>query len=207
MDPATPVPVRDDARTVPSVAPPRVTIAEDDDDVRAALAGLFARDGFDVTHLADGNALVEHLMRSREQDQVPDLVILDHRMPGWCGLEILEAMQATGWRLPVIVITAFGPEVTDPARALGARAVFEKPFDPDDLRTAVYYWLGRNDTPVPAARGSRTERVRVLDLACATCGGRDDVRLPALGEGVYFCEDCWERARPPALGEDLGGGD
>jgi two-component system response regulator (stage 0 sporulation protein F) len=117
--------------------PYRLTIAEDDHDIRDALARLLTEDGFEVTQVANGELLVQQL----EGPHLPDMLILDHRMPGYSGLDILRVLHKWGWDIPVIMITAFGKEVFPVARSLGACAVFEKPFDHDDLRAAVYFYL------------------------------------------------------------------
>jgi two-component system response regulator (stage 0 sporulation protein F) len=119
--------------------PYRLTIAEDDDDIRDTLARLFTEDGFEVTQVASGELLVQHL---EGKSQSPDMLILDHRMPGYSGLDILRVLHKWEWDIPVIMITAFGKEVFPLARSFGACAVFEKPFDHDDLRTAVHFYLG-----------------------------------------------------------------
>ncbi len=60
-------------------------------------------------------------------------------MPGWNGLAVLQHLRREDWAMPFIVITAFGDEDThQEASRLGAAAVFDKPFDVDDLRTAVF---------------------------------------------------------------------
>jgi DNA-binding NtrC family response regulator len=59
-------------------------------------------------------------------------------MPAFSGLEVLADLRSKNTTLPVILITAFGDRQTHAeALALGAYAVFDKPFDVDDLRTAL----------------------------------------------------------------------
>jgi DNA-binding response OmpR family regulator len=66
-----------------------------------------------------------------------DLLVSDIRMPVCSGLQILESLRLARWPMPAILMTAFGDEQTR-ARAEGLGAViFMKPFDMDDLRTAV----------------------------------------------------------------------
>jgi len=124
-----------------AVRPPRVILAEDDLEMRSMLAESLRRDGYQVVEAADGRAL-EALIRSSfhatPQGEPVDLIVTDVRMPGCSGLSVLEAVREAHWAIPVIVITAYGDEAThDEARQLGAVAVFDKPFDLDDLRTAV----------------------------------------------------------------------
>jgi DNA-binding response OmpR family regulator len=135
--------------------PYRLTIAEDDDDIRDALARLLTQDGFEVTQVVNGELLVQQL--ESESHQL-DMLILDHRMPGYSGLDILRVLHRWGWDIPVIMITAFGKEVFPEARSLGACAVFEKPFDHDDLRAAVHFYLSSpSSSPARAHEGPGEE--------------------------------------------------
>jgi DNA-binding NtrC family response regulator len=62
------------------------------------------------------------------------LVFLDLRLPDSDDLHVLAAMRRLSPRTPVILMTAHGtPELADAARALGAFAVIDKPFDMGDL--------------------------------------------------------------------------
>ena len=122
--------------------PPRsVVVAEDDDEIRQAVALALRAEGFDVVEVLDGESLIEYLDRCWQTDSLPDLVITDHRMPVYTGLEVLTGLQEIGWQIPVILITAFGVEVREIAWALGAYAVFDKPFELDDLLTAAHWSL------------------------------------------------------------------
>jgi CheY-like chemotaxis protein len=183
------------------VEPHRLAIAEDDHEVRLALAQLLALDGFEVTHVGDGDQLVEHLRESRQEHGLPDLLVLDHRMPGRTGLEVLETLGAVGLEIPVILISAFGDEIRQVAQARGARAVLDKPFDPHDLLTAIYYFLG-------SARRAPSAAARALpDPLCAACGDSRRICLDPRTESLYLCTDCQERAAPPGALDDLGEGD
>jgi DNA-binding NtrC family response regulator len=132
---------------------PLIYIAEDDDDLREALAELFAYDGFAVRAAPDGGTIFDWLFRERRPCmRLPDVIVTDHRMPGYCALDILECLVEVRWTIPVIVITAYGPELRSMARALGACAVFEKPFDPDALRRAALHCV---DAEFPRQKPSR----------------------------------------------------
>jgi CheY-like chemotaxis protein len=123
---------------------PTMLIAEDDEEIRFALTEIFVHDGFDVTGVADGRLLLSCLRRLERRRQLPDIIVTDHRMPGLTSTEVLEILRDAGYTIPVIVITAFAHEVETIAEALGACAVFEKPFDADDLRTVVAWWSSPN---------------------------------------------------------------
>jgi len=129
-----------------SATPARILLAEDDVEMRRLLAATLRRDGYEVIEAADGielRRLVElHLLDNREHPAV-DLVITDIRMPGQSGLRVLAGLRSEDWATPVLLITAFGDEATHAeAKRMGAAAVFDKPFDLDDLRTAVLNLVG-----------------------------------------------------------------
>jgi DNA-binding NtrC family response regulator len=121
--------------------PPRVLLAEDDTELREFLASALRSDGYDVVEAEDGTELLDALatgmLRPAESPSC-DIVISDIRMRGKTGLEVLAGLRQTDWSTPVILITGYGDVHTQTeAERLGAAAVFDKPFDIDDLRTAV----------------------------------------------------------------------
>jgi CheY-like chemotaxis protein len=118
-----------------------VLLAEDDDDLRELLAVQLRRRGYQVTALCDGNALMDQLGAMLTGDgasALPDLVVSDIRMPNGTGLDVLAFLRCLGWRLPVVLITAFGDDATHlDAAELGAAAVLDKPFTLADLDAVV----------------------------------------------------------------------
>jgi DNA-binding NtrC family response regulator len=119
----------------------RLLIAEDDRTFRSFLATNFRDDGYEVEEVCDGYALLQTLAASIEdgaEARTPCVVITDVSMPNVGGLDVLRWVRDQAIDLPFIVITAFGSRTTrDRATRLGAYAVLEKPFNLDDLRTAV----------------------------------------------------------------------
>jgi CheY-like chemotaxis protein len=117
---------------------PRVLLAEDDDEMRLLLADELRHDGYDVLEARDGKEMELRLKSVRHCPlTAPDVIIMDVRMPGHSGLEILTLLRTANWTTPVVLITAF-PEPDIVARASELNAtVFGKPFDIDDLRFAV----------------------------------------------------------------------
>ena len=125
--------------------PKRLLLAEDDEALRTLLAETLRRDGYQVIEAKHGMQLLEALepvMFEGQLEERPDLIISDYHMPGCTGMSILAGLHSSGLQIPFIVITAFGDEATHTrAKHLGAVAVFDKPFDLDDLRTAVLNFI------------------------------------------------------------------
>ncbi|MGA7124622.1 MAG: response regulator [Polyangiaceae bacterium] len=127
-------------------------MAEDDEEMRSAVVETLRNDGYEVSEVTDGGRLLVALAQEyphEEGKDLIDLLISDVRMPVCTGVQILEQMRAASSLLPVILMTAFGDEGTRrQARLLGS-VLFNKPFDIDDLRTAVACLLRRE--PMGAA--------------------------------------------------------
>jgi two-component system response regulator (stage 0 sporulation protein F) len=117
----------------------RVFLSDDDDDMRALVSHVLIGDGFEVVESKDGLDTLNRLEEAYDGAQgLPDLLILDVLMPHYSGLGVLTALRKAHWSTPVIVMTSFAHEsVATRARQLGAIAVFRKPFDMDDFRTAA----------------------------------------------------------------------
>jgi response regulator NasT len=117
----------------------RVVIAEDEALIRLDLAEMLAEEGFDVVAQAsDGESAVELV-----QQHVPDLVVLDVKMPKLDGISA--AAQIAERRLaPVVILTAYSQrELVERARDAGAMAYVVKPFDRADLVPAIAMAMSR----------------------------------------------------------------
>jgi two-component system response regulator (stage 0 sporulation protein F) len=122
--------------------PNHIFLAEDDKEMRAMLAFALRKDGYEVTECSNGVDLFTHLepffLAERIEQKDVAMIISDIRMPGFTGMEVLESASKMDGFPPVVLITAFGDEKTHAlAGELGAAAVFDKPFDMDDLLTKV----------------------------------------------------------------------
>jgi CheY-like chemotaxis protein len=116
----------------------RIVLAEDNHAMRRLMARALDGDGYELVEAANGLDLVEELRRARNMGTVPALIVSDIHLPGCSGLAVLRAIRSWGWRVPMILVTAFGSdEMLDEAFRLDATAVLMKPFDLDDLRSAV----------------------------------------------------------------------
>jgi len=104
--------------------------------MRALLAQSLRADGFEVSESPDGMDVLARL--ASDDPEEFDLIISDIRMPGVTGLEFLEGLHEREGFPPTILITAFGDAKTHAEAArVGALAVFDKPFEIEDLIAAV----------------------------------------------------------------------
>jgi two-component system nitrogen regulation response regulator NtrX len=113
---------------------PRILVIDDDAGIRESLKMTLEYDGYDVSGAATGQeglALVER--------EAPDLVLLDVKMPGMDGLEVLPRLHSMYPTLPVVMISAHGtPSSAVEAIRKGALDFLEKPFESTDrLRVTI----------------------------------------------------------------------
>jgi two-component system, LuxR family, response regulator FixJ len=110
-----------------------VSVVDDDVSLRRSLRNLLSSVGFEVETFESAEAFLASDSRERAA-----CLVLDLRMPGMGGLDLLSHLAATGSRLPVIVLTAHGD---DDARRrsldAGAVAFLIKPFQSAALLDAI----------------------------------------------------------------------
>ena len=118
-----------------------ILLAEDDEGMRRLLALMLRKEGYQVTECPDGISLLDQLSSfflHEENQRNFDLIISDIRMPGVTGMEILMGASENKNFPPMILITAFGDKETHiQAERLGVAALFDKPFDIDDMLNKV----------------------------------------------------------------------
>jgi CheY-like chemotaxis protein len=117
----------------------RVLVADDDEDMRALVTATLHADGCSTVEACDGEELLALLRTSLDEPWLrPDVVVADVKMPKLSGLGVLAALKRARWDLPVVMITVVSDEsIHTVAKRLGAVGVLHKPFDPNDLLTAV----------------------------------------------------------------------
>lgn len=135
-----------DQKETTATDPYHILLAEDDKEMRALLSLALRKAGYEVTECRDGVGLLTHLepllLPNGIGDKDVDLIISDIRMPGFTGMEVLEGAPMNEGFPPMILITAFGDEETHAlAKEFGAAAMFDKPFDMDELLAKVHELL------------------------------------------------------------------
>ncbi len=112
----------------------RIVIIDDHTLFREGLQSLLSRHGIEVVaSISDGR---EGIRQVRELK--PDIVLLDVRMPGMSGLEVLKQLQQIRRESPVVMLTTSGDE-RDLVEALrsGAKGYLLKDMEPDDVVAAL----------------------------------------------------------------------
>jgi two-component system response regulator ChvI len=103
----------------------RVLVVDDDEFFRESLAQNLADAGFVVETAANGEEAIEHLAGGNEPPA--DLVILDWKMPGLTGIEVLRRVRQGGVETPVIFLTTLTDQIyEESALASGAVDFVEK---------------------------------------------------------------------------------
>lgn len=122
-----------------------VIVVDDDREVRGIVRDILEQDGYQVTAVADGEALLAMVHRHH-----PDLVILDMMLPGMQGLEVLRHLQDHD-RIPTIVVTGkTGESDRVVGLELGADDYMVKPFSHPELLARVHAVLRRAQVPQAA---------------------------------------------------------
>ena len=124
----------------------RVLIVDDDESVRSLLRMTLPTDEYTVAEASSGDEALARL-----DDEVPDLVLLDWKMPGQHGSLVLDELKTRYPALPVIVLTAeLAEHHRDLANALKVDAFLTKPFSPLELLATVERLVGERPVDEPA---------------------------------------------------------
>lgn len=110
-----------------------VLVVDDEQDLRDGSERILTRAGFHVLKASRGDEALEVLPKHKVS-----IVLLDLKMPGMDGMEVLKHIRALDETILVIVITGYATvETAIEAMKRGAYDFISKPFDPDQLRIVV----------------------------------------------------------------------
>ncbi len=110
-----------------------ILIIDDDDQLRKSFERLLMEEGYSVKSAPSGELGLDLVTET-----VPDLVILDMRLPGMNGLETFHAIHKIEPKLPVIIMTAYGTtETAIEATKMGAFDYILKPFEVPDMLAVI----------------------------------------------------------------------
>ena len=191
----------------------RIAIVDDDPGQRQLLANALERAGYETLRCEDGPQGLEAAAQA-------SLMLLDVRMPGMSGLEVLEHVKRDRPQLPIILLTAY-IDVRDAVNAmkLGALDYLEKPVDLDELIAAVDDALGatgravsQDGTPeIPEGIVAESDAMRRVFQQAARVASSDATVL-LLGESgtgkevvAEFIHQRSARAERPLVRVNCGG--
>jgi two-component system, response regulator RegA len=118
---------------------PSILLVDDDEVFRRRLARAFEERGYDVRVAGDHDQAV-----ADAQQDSPEYAVVDLRMPGRSGLELVQALLAIDPSTKIVVLTGYGSIATAiDAMRLGATYYLSKPADADDIVAA----FARGDAP------------------------------------------------------------
>jgi nitrogen regulation protein NR(I) len=110
-----------------------ILIVDDEPQIRQSFERILTPEGYAVKTASSGETALE-LVKA----EVPDLVVMDVRLPGMSGLETFRAMHKIAVKLPVIIMTAYGTtETAIEATKLGAFEYVLKPFEIPDILALI----------------------------------------------------------------------
>ncbi len=155
---------------------PRISVVDDERNMREILKDLLQDQGYDVDTFEDGEKFLEAL----QVGSPPHLVILDLKLPGKDGIEVMREARSLHADLPVLLISAYATvELAVEAVKEGAMDFLVKPFDNQRLFQAVGKALEAWE--VVAQAGMSKPRLRTeekdLDIIGASKGIRSVIEI------------------------------
>jgi signal transduction histidine kinase len=142
----------------------RVLVVENEKSLRASLVQLLEEKGFGVSIAANGREALALLTA----EAVPDLIILDLKMPVMDGWEF-RTIQKDDPKLGLIPVLVISADARPKAAAISAQGYLRKPFDSEELMVVVERILTENAERV-SARQDETERLASLGRVAANVG-------------------------------------
>jgi len=113
--------------------PNKILIVDDQKGVRRLLEELFKKEGWSVYIAADGLEAISML-----KEAIPDIVLMDMKMPNMNGLESSAVILKEFPDMIIIMMTAYGEmDVVKKALEVGVKRCITKPFDILSLRDLV----------------------------------------------------------------------
>lgn len=143
----------------------RILIVDDDEPFRLALRNAFVRRGYEVS-LAGSPAEAEASLK----EGIPHYAVVDLRMPGGSGLDLVKLLRAQVPRAPqVVVLTGYGTIGTAvEAIRLGALNYLNKPADAEEIEAALQ---GKRTPPLEEVPSLDRQEWEYLNRILADCEG------------------------------------
>jgi DNA-binding NtrC family response regulator len=109
----------------------KILIVDDEEHIRMLYQVELEDEGYEVITAADGNRLIEKIEEER-----PDLVVLDIKMSGYNGLDLLQEIRNRFYNLPVILCSAYDTYKRD-IKSIAADSYVVKSSDLTKLKNTI----------------------------------------------------------------------
>jgi len=162
----------------------KILVIDDEEIVRESCVRILQRQDFIVKTADNGELGIATL-----KEFLPDLVLVDLKMPGMSGFEVLEEIYAIDATIVTIVITGFAT-VNSAVEAMkkGTFDFIPKPFQPDELRLVVHRGLERRNLVLETIR-LRNEKEMLREHFAAIVSHELKSPLGAVQQNLYALSD------------------
>src|SRR5215813_13588517 len=117
-----------------------ILVVDDDSLIRGLVEEILVSEGHAIVQATSGNEAIKMC-----QERTFDLVITDLSMPLMNGFDLISALRRLQKDLPILAISGvYGGDLLEVVKLLGAKAILEKPFEPEKLVAVVNRILGKN---------------------------------------------------------------
>ena len=114
----------------------KILVADDSRVMRQIVIRTLRQAGYDQHEIVEAEDGRDALAKVRSDD--PDLILSDWNMPHMTGMDCLQALRASGSRVPFGFVTSErSPEMREQAAAAGAMFLIAKPFTAEDFQDAL----------------------------------------------------------------------
>lgn len=118
----------------------KVTLIDDNEDMRALLATLLEIEGFKVKSLRGDEGLIQ--IKEIIENEKPDLLLLDYNLSTMSGIELLKEIRNTKGLDTVKVLMSSGMPLAEECLHAGANGFLVKPYMPDELINKIKLMIG-----------------------------------------------------------------
>jgi len=137
-----------------------ILVIDDEESIRDSCSQIIAREGHLPDSAENGTKGLEKIKASH-----PDMVLVDLKMPGKDGIEVLEEIQAIDSTVISVVITGYGAvESAVEAIKKGAFDFIQKPFTPEELRMIIWRGLERRRLILETEKLRREKKIMEENL-------------------------------------------
>lgn len=113
----------------------KILIVDDEESIRLLYSEELASDGYEVALAEDGHRLIEKI-----EEEKPDVIVLDIKMAGYNGLDLLQAIREKFYDMPVILCSAYSMFRGD-LKSMAADYYVVKSSDLSELRKKINHAL------------------------------------------------------------------